>query len=199
MWTTGQGAPRRIPAELITGRAEAGGVEDSQGQVEHVSDVGVDYPEVWRRTLLDLEAVGLSAQERAFVRLCQLVGVLDQTALVRAPDGYTKEFLETRVRDQIHQALSSQLGHPVQLAVSVDESLQSEMGLLSDEPTGPASRHGTHGNQRNDRAEHTEHTGTPSATAPTRPAARPPTGCVTSRRAPPTSTAPTSTTRAPSR
>ncbi|WP_404390020.1 chromosomal replication initiator protein DnaA [Humibacillus xanthopallidus] len=129
-----------------------------------MSDVGVDYPEVWRRTLLDLEA-GLSAQERAFVRLCQLVGVLDQTALVRAPDGYTKEFLETRVRDQIHQALSSQLGHPVQLAVSVDESLQSEMGLLSDEPTGPASRHGTpnthgtSGNQRNDRDEHTDATG----------------------------------------
>ena len=116
-----------------------------------MSDVGVDYPEVWRRTLLDLEAVGLSAQERAFVRLCQLVGVLDQTALVRAPDGYTKEFLETRVRDQIHQALGSQLGHPVQLAVSVDESLQPDMGMLTDEPTGPASRLGGQGHERAER------------------------------------------------
>jgi chromosomal replication initiator protein len=113
--------------------------------VERVSDVGVDYAEVWRKTLLDLEAVGLSAQERAFVRLCQLVGVLDQTALVRAPDGYTKEFLETRVREQILQALGSQLGHPVQLAVSVDESLQPDMGMLTDEPTGPASRLGGQG------------------------------------------------------
>ena len=161
--------PAQIPAELITGRAEAGGVEDNQGQVEHVSDVGVDYPEVWRRTLLDLEAVGLSAQERAFVRLCQLVGVLDQTALVRAPDGFTKEFLETRVRDQILQALGSQLGHPVQLAVSVDESLQSDMGLLSDEPTGPASRNGAPGKQHSERTEPTEPTKTdePNGVHPT--------------------------------
>ena len=87
-----------------------------------MSDASVDYAEVWRRTLLDLDAVGLSAQERAFTRLCRLVGVLDQTAVVRAPDTYTKDFLETRVREQIHQALSSQLGHPVQLAVSVDHA-----------------------------------------------------------------------------
>ena len=39
----------------------------------------------------------------------------------------------------------------MQLAVSVDESLQPEMGMLTDEPTGPASRLGGQGNQRNDR------------------------------------------------
>ncbi|TQN44476.1 chromosomal replication initiator protein DnaA [Humibacillus xanthopallidus] len=128
------------PAETPYGVRRAGGTRTVQGQVEYVSDASVDYAEVWRQTLLALDAVGLSAQERAFTRLCRLVGVLDQTAVVRAPDTYTKDFLETRIREQIHQALSQRLGHPVQLAVSVDESLQPDMGMLTDEPTGAASR-----------------------------------------------------------
>jgi len=120
--------------------------------VEYVSDASVDYAEVWRLTLLELDAVGLSAQERAFTRLCRLVGVLDQTAVVRAPDTYTKDFLETRIREQVHQALSQQLGHPVQLAVSVDESLQPDMGMLSDEPTGPSRSPGLGGDRNGSHA-----------------------------------------------
>ena len=106
-----------------------------------MAETGVDYAQIWRQTLGTLDSVGLSNQERAFVRLCRLVGVLDQTALVRAPNTFTKDFLETRVREQIHGALADQLGHPVQLAVSVDESLETDLGMIHDEPTGPASVH----------------------------------------------------------
>jgi chromosomal replication initiator protein len=84
-----------------------------------------------------LGVAGVTAQERAFVRLCRLSGVLDQTALVKVPNPYTKEFLETRLRDQVVGALSLHLEHPVQLAVSVDETLdQDDLGLITDEPTG---------------------------------------------------------------
>ena len=101
-----------------------------------MANAGVDYGLVWRQTLGTLDVLGLSSTQRAFVRLCRLVGVLDQTALVRVPNDYTKDFLETRVRDQVTQALAEHLGHPVQLAVSVDESLESEQGLLTAEPSG---------------------------------------------------------------
>ena len=107
-----------------------------------MAETGVDYAQIWQQTLGTLDSVGLSNQERAFVRLCRLVGVLDQTALVRAPNTFTKDFLEQRVREQIHDALASQLGHPVQLAVSVDESLETDLGMISDEPSGQASVHG---------------------------------------------------------
>lgn len=108
-----------------------------------MAETGVDYAQIWQQTLGTLDSVGLSNQERAFVRLCRLVGVLDQTALVRAPNTFTKDFLEQRVREQIHNALASQLGHPVQLAVSVDESLETDLGMISDEPSGQASVHGS--------------------------------------------------------
>lgn len=107
-----------------------------------MAETGVDYAQIWQQTLGTLDSVGLSNQERAFVRLCRLVGVLDQTALVRAPNTFTKDFLEQRVREQIHDALASQLGHPVQLAVSVDESLETDLGMISDEPSGQAAVHG---------------------------------------------------------
>ncbi len=97
----------------------------------------VDYGQIWQQTLASLGAAGVTAQERAFVRLCRLVGVLDQTALVKVPNPYTKEFLETRLRDQVVAALSQHLAHAVQLAVSVDETLdQDDLGLITDEPTG---------------------------------------------------------------
>ncbi len=102
-----------------------------------MGDSPVDYAQVWRGTLQALDS-SLSAQERAFARLCRLVGVLDGTALVKVPNGFTKDFLETRARDQIHAALAAQLGHPVQLAVSVDESLETDAQRQPDEPTGSA-------------------------------------------------------------
>ncbi|MEO7131765.1 MAG: chromosomal replication initiator protein DnaA [Dermatophilaceae bacterium] len=105
-----------------------------------MSDGQVDYGHIWQQTLSTLEAHGLPARERAFVRLCQLVGVLDQTALVRVPNNFTKDFLETRVRDRVVAALSQLLGHPVQLAVSIDESLETELGLITEEPSLPADQ-----------------------------------------------------------
>jgi len=97
----------------------------------------VNYEQVWQQTLTTLGSAGITAQERAFVRLCRLVGVLDQTALVKVPNSYTKEFLETRLKAQVVAALSEHLGHPVQLAVSVDETLDhADLRLITDEPTG---------------------------------------------------------------
>src|SRR6476660_10127329 len=154
VWTTGHRSPghgrvqnarpgtsssRSVRIEPGRGRVQT---EMTQGQVDQVAETGVDYAQIWQQTLGTLDSVGLSNQERAFVRLCRLVGVLDQTALVRAPNTFTKDFLEQRVREQIHTALASELGHPVQLAVSVDESLETDLGLVTDEPTGQASVHG---------------------------------------------------------
>ena len=106
------------------------------GMGDQVADAGVDYGQVWRHTLASLENAGMSTRNSAFVRLCRLVGVLDQTALVRVPNDLTKEMLETKLREPLTLALADHLGHPVQLAVSVDESLEVDPALLTAEPTG---------------------------------------------------------------
>src|SRR6476661_7096380 len=88
-----------------------------------VSDTDLDFTQIWQNTISTLDADGLPARERAFLTLARLAGLLDGTALVKVPNDYTKDVVEQRVRDAVTQALSSQLGEQVQLAVTVDTSL----------------------------------------------------------------------------
>ncbi|MEO6998778.1 MAG: chromosomal replication initiator protein DnaA [Terracoccus sp.] len=93
-----------------------------------MTDGDVDYGHVWQQALRTLDSAGVSVRDLAFVRLCRLVGVLDETALVKAPNSFTKEFLETKVRDLVLDALRTELGEPVKLAVTVDETLDELAG-----------------------------------------------------------------------
>jgi chromosomal replication initiator protein len=99
--------------------------------VGSVSDADLDFSQIWQNTIATLDADGLPARERAFLTLARLAGLLDGTALVKVPNDYTKDVVETRVRDEVTQALSSQIGSPVQLAVTVDPALD-ELHLAED-------------------------------------------------------------------
>ncbi|MGO4340475.1 chromosomal replication initiator protein DnaA [Pedococcus sp. 2YAF34] len=106
-----------------------------------MSDADLDFAQIWQNTISTLDADGLPARERAFLALARLSGLLDGTALVKVPNDYTKDVVEQRVRDAVTRALSSQLGEPVHLAVSVDPSLDEDhyaedtVGLV-EEPRG---------------------------------------------------------------
>jgi chromosomal replication initiator protein len=91
--------------------------------VEPVSDADLDFSQIWQNTISSLDADGLPIRERSFLTLARFSGLLDGTALVKVPNDYTKTVVETRMREEVTQALSSQLGEPVQLAVLVDSSL----------------------------------------------------------------------------
>ncbi|EAP97964.1 chromosomal replication initiator protein [Janibacter sp. HTCC2649] len=79
--------------------------------------------QIWRTTLDALDSDGIPVQQRAFLSLAKLVGLLDETALIAVPNDFTKDIVETRLRDRVTETLSSQLGHDVRLAVTVDHSL----------------------------------------------------------------------------
>jgi len=81
---------------------------------------------VWHNTLTALDADGLPPGQRAFLRQAKFVGLLAQTALLAVPDEYTKDIIETKVRQQVMDALSSQLGMEIRLAVTVDPALRAE-------------------------------------------------------------------------
>ncbi len=50
--------------------------------------------------------------------------MLETTALIAVPDDFTKEIVETRVRDALTAVLAERVGHEVRLAVTVDPSLR---------------------------------------------------------------------------
>jgi chromosomal replication initiator protein len=103
-------------------------VDDGTVPERRRRDATVTIPEdgftaVWNRALEALDAAGVTPQQKAFVRLTRPVGLLDGTALLAAPNDLTKEVLEQRMREVIVQVLSTELGHPVRLAVTVDASI----------------------------------------------------------------------------
>ena len=79
--------------------------------------------QLWRTTLDALDSDGIPVQQRAFLSLARLVGLLDDTALIAVPNDFTKDIVETRLRDRVTTTLGSQLGREVRLAVTVDPSL----------------------------------------------------------------------------
>jgi chromosomal replication initiator protein len=91
-----------------------------------VTEAQVEFGNVWQRTLAVLDDAGIPAPQRAFLRLTMFVGLIDRTALLAVPDDYTKDVVETRVREQVTTALSDQLGIQVRLAVTVDPSLSRQ-------------------------------------------------------------------------
>jgi chromosomal replication initiator protein len=110
-------------------------------EVAAVSDADLDFAQIWQHTIASLDDEGLPVRERAFLPLTRLAGLLDGTALVKVPNDYTKDVVEQRIRDAVTRALSEQLGTPVQLAVTVDPSLEEAhaeetVGLEQPAPEG---------------------------------------------------------------
>ena len=98
-------------------------------------DGDVDYGQVWRRVHEHLDTIGLPSQQRAFLQLASLRGVLDTTALLAVPNDFTKDIIERNLRPHITDALTvvlgpSASGSPLSIAVTVDASMTgTELGF----------------------------------------------------------------------
>ena len=97
----------------------------------------VELAEVWTLALDSLADGSLTPQQRAFVALTRPLGLVEDTALIAAPNDFTKDVLETRLRPVVTAALSAQLGRDVRLAVTVDPGIaatsdEDEVDALAD-------------------------------------------------------------------
>ncbi|MCP2168969.1 chromosomal replication initiator protein DnaA [Goodfellowiella coeruleoviolacea] len=83
---------------------------------DHQTDLGL----VWDQVVQELAAGKLSPQQRGWMGLTRPIGLLNDIALLAAPNDFAKEAIERSLRDPITAALSRRLGRPVSLAVKVD-------------------------------------------------------------------------------
>lgn len=97
---------------------------------------GSDLTDLWQRTLSRLGDGVLSQQQRAFIALTRPLALIEDTALVAAPNEFTKDVLETRLRPMVTEALSLELGREIRLAVTVDTTIAP---ALDDEETDRAA------------------------------------------------------------
>ena len=96
-------------------------------------DVDVSLAEVWATAIASLADGSLTPQQRAFVNLTKPLGLVEDTALIAAPNEFTKDVLETRLRPMVVQALSTTLGREIRLAVTVDPSIDPTLEDATDE------------------------------------------------------------------
>ncbi|GAB4001633.1 hypothetical protein GCM10028772_01170 [Nocardioides ultimimeridianus] len=97
----------------------------------------------WRAVVADLQV-----SQRAWLRSSKAVHLHGTTAIVAVPDDFTRKRLEGRHRTELEGALSERFGHEIQLAVTVDTSLEHpddrevaagvpEAAPVADEPLTP--------------------------------------------------------------
>ncbi len=103
-----------------------------------------DLADVWARSLADLAGMQIEPHQRAWLQLTRPLGLVENTALIAAPNDFVKEQLETRLRALITNALSRELARNIQLAVTVDPAATADVGHspggpdnTDDETTGP--------------------------------------------------------------
>ncbi|MBB6174428.1 chromosomal replication initiator protein [Nocardiopsis mwathae] len=85
-----------------------------------MSEAQVNLPMVWSSVLDSLDNSTLPPQQRAWLPQTRPLGLIEDTALLAAPNEFAKEILETRLRPAISQALSAALGREIRVAVTVD-------------------------------------------------------------------------------
>ncbi|MDQ6649816.1 MAG: chromosomal replication initiator protein DnaA [Actinomycetota bacterium] len=98
-----------------------GAPQGQQGET-HVSDTDQDLEKVWLRFLEGLTDDSVSRQHRAWMALTRPLGLVEDTALLAAPNDFVKDVLETRLRPLIAAALSDEFARPIRVAVTIEST-----------------------------------------------------------------------------
>ena len=80
-------------------------------------DLSLD--QVWAQALVELADGALSPQHQAWVALTRPLGLMEDTALLAAPNEFAKDVLDSRLRPIIAAALSTAYGRDIRVAVTV--------------------------------------------------------------------------------
>lgn len=109
----------------------------------------VDLASVWERSLDGLSGGSLAPQHRAWLTLTRPLALVEDTALLAAPNDFAKDVLETRLRPLITRALSAELGREIRVAVTVEPGAVGDLmeerhdeprqGTAEGEETAPAA------------------------------------------------------------
>jgi chromosomal replication initiator protein len=103
-------APSAPPGDPVSGGDEP---------LAAVAVATLELEEVWSRALDSLSDGQLSPQHRAWVGLTRPLGLVEDTALLAAPNEFAKDVLESRLRPVIADALSTAYGREIRVAVTV--------------------------------------------------------------------------------
>ncbi len=108
-------------------------------------DDSAELVTVWNRARPRFDDPSIRPQQKAWIGLTRPLGLVEDTALLAAPNDFAKDYLENRLRPLIASVLSEELGRDIQVAVTVQSpdhrstsaaagALDGEMSEDSEDP-----------------------------------------------------------------
>ncbi|MDG9710335.1 chromosomal replication initiator protein DnaA [Streptomyces sp. DH10] len=118
-----------------------------------MADVPADLAAVWPRVLEQLlgegRGQGVEVKDEHWIRRCQPLALVADTALLAVPNEFAKGVLEGRLAPVVSETLSRECGRPIRIAITVDDSAgeppatpapQARPQSRYEEPEIPAAR-----------------------------------------------------------
>ncbi|MFF5968349.1 chromosomal replication initiator protein DnaA [Streptomyces collinus] len=129
-----------------------------------MADVPADLAAVWPRVLEQLlgegRGQGVEGKDEHWIRRCQPLALVADTALLAVPNEFAKGVLEGRLAPIVSDTLSRECGRPIRIAITVDDSAGEPPATPSpparpqpryEEPELPAARQDRDGYDRPER------------------------------------------------
>ncbi|MFF1440948.1 chromosomal replication initiator protein DnaA [Streptomyces sp. NPDC058295] len=92
-----------------------------------MADVPADLAAVWPRVLEQLlgegRGQGVEVKDEHWIRRCQPLALVADTALLAVPNEFAKGVLEGRLAPIVSDTLSRECGRPIRIAITVDDSV----------------------------------------------------------------------------
>ncbi|WP_078531040.1 chromosomal replication initiator protein DnaA [Streptomyces sp. PsTaAH-124] len=110
-----------------------------------MADVPADLAAVWPRVLEQLlgegRGQGLETKDGRWIRRCQPLALVADTALLAVPNEFAKNVLEGRLAPVVSESLSRECGRPIRIAITVDSSIgESQPPAPAGQQAPPASK-----------------------------------------------------------
>nr|WBO79118.1 chromosomal replication initiator protein DnaA [Streptomyces sp. SBE_14.2] len=103
-----------------------------------MADVPADLAAVWPRVLEQLlgegRGQGVEAKDEHWIRRCQPLALVADTALLAVPNEFAKGVLEGRLAPIVSETLSRECGRPIRIAITVDDSAGEPPAPLAPAP-----------------------------------------------------------------
>jgi chromosomal replication initiator protein len=107
-----------------------------------VADVPADLAAVWPRVLEQLlgegRGQGVEVKDEHWIKRCQPLALVADTALLAVPNEFAKNVLEGRLAPIVSETLSRECGRPIRIAITVDDSAGEPAPPRYEEPELPA-------------------------------------------------------------
>ena len=103
----------------------------------------MDAKQVWRAALGELQVSLSPANFETWLRDTLLVDVDDNKFKIAVPNGFAKDWLETRYRSLISQTLARIVGYSVQVEFIVRPAAETAGAVAANGSNGPAAGHGS--------------------------------------------------------